>query len=144
MKTNNEINRYCDLTDESIKRLDSISSWTRFLGIYLYVLTALLVILGFYGFLLTDGRGFGGLFLIGVCTAIGIVYYYIGKHLKNGGESISVAINEDSPEIMEQGFKNLKCSFKVFGWMTIVLIVVSMLAIVFSAVIVPIILMSFM
>ena len=40
MKTDKGINRAYDLTDESINRLDSISKWTRFLGISMYVITA--------------------------------------------------------------------------------------------------------
>lgn len=133
MKTDNGINRAYDLTDESINRLDSISKWTRFLGISMYVITALLVLMGFYGFVLTDGRGYGGIVIFVVSIFVAIVFYYIGKYLKIGGDNISWAIEKDSPEALDQGVESLTSGIKICGWMTIVSIAICVFIFLFGS-----------
>lgn len=121
-----EINNSYDLTTESLEELTSMSKRLRYLGISGYVYVACLV-LTVIGVMIYSGAfenihiGFIALMMIIIAIVVGL-YGYLSKLIKVSGDKIKQAMEDDSPEVLDDGLGTLAKGFKFAGWYFIVAI----------------------
>ena len=129
-----EINNSYDLTAESLEELTSMSKWLRYLGIsgFIYIACLILTVIGtmIYSNTFEDVPiGFVALIAGFIAIIVGL-YGYLSNLIKKSGDKINQAMEEDSPEVLEEGLETLAKGFKFTGWYFIVamgLVVVSII-----------------
>lgn len=134
-KMENNINKNTlELTNESLESLKTWANMSRKLGILGYIYMCILLICAAVGFIgaaedLNGGAIAFGVLIFGICLW---VFYILIKKFKIGGEIILEALNDDSPEDLEDGLDTLASGFKFQGSLMIVCCVIYALAIIAS------------
>jgi len=113
---------------EIIQYLTETSKWGKFLAIIGYITMGIMVLLGalvMFGFSFLDrvpstfpGMRFMGLFYI----LMGVFYYFPVTFLYRFSIRVRRGIEENNPDLFEEGFRSQKSLFKFLGIFTIVIL----------------------
>ncbi len=132
------------LSGENLSYLKSAASWTKFLAIIAFIVTAFVVLAGlFFTIFLSsmvgalDTPGTRGLSMFGpglglFYLALAIPAFFGGLYLNRFSNRMNSVWRTNSPDDLTAAFKNLRNYFRLNGWMIIgffILYIVMMVAI---------------
>ena len=119
--------------------LKESASWTKFISIVGFVFLGLIVIVAlFAGSFLSaamESSGMammGGAFLTVLYLAMAALYFFPIYYLFQFSAKMKAAIREQSSELLEQAFKNLKSHYKFMGILLIIVLGFYALALIFG------------
>jgi hypothetical protein len=124
------------LSLEDKNYLDATSKWARFLGIFGFVISGIILLVGIVmmslgsslGSMMGEAEGFGAMGMLG--PVLGIIYllmalpsFFMSWYTYKFGVSMKQGLYTSDATKVTEGFKNLRNLFRLYGWLVAAMLI---------------------